>query len=379
MLSDTINLCQTLYENYDGSLLNNTNPDIKEIFKNIVTKAKDSGKGNIPLINIIYNYFYGILQTPDNISGPFSLEYQKSKEYDMKIYIFGESHGYENQCSEFYKQVYYLSISEYLNKVFLNSDKFIDFYLEESLFITSSKSDYRTLGKLREDFHKCLNPKTRSDCIYKTIRTHFVDTRMEQKGLELVSTNPFTHFHLYLENDIKIKDMSHIKLISQKLLLCNNHADIANLFLDIAKNIPIIKKELKRCYLDENLILNFFLDLLTKKLYKDINISRFHFLIQETIYGVELNDNDRKYLRQIILIIASPMVDIYTICRMFKTFKNKNNLPVKQKHIIYYAGNAHSINIRTFLTFLKFETVFYLKQRETSRCLDMQGEKLDFK
>jgi hypothetical protein len=79
-----------LENNYDASILDNANDDIKETLKLIVTESKDSGKGNIPLINIIYNYFYGVLPSTRYISGPMSLSYHTSDEYNMKIYIYLE-------------------------------------------------------------------------------------------------------------------------------------------------------------------------------------------------------------------------------------------------------------------------------------------------
>jgi hypothetical protein len=81
---------KNLEDNYDGSILDKASDDIKETLKWIVTESKDSGNGNTPLINIIYNYFYGVLPSPKYISGPMSLTYHTSDEYDMKIYIYLE-------------------------------------------------------------------------------------------------------------------------------------------------------------------------------------------------------------------------------------------------------------------------------------------------
>jgi hypothetical protein len=386
-------ICKKLESNYDGSLLDNVSRGIKETFKGIVTESKDSGNGNVPLINIIYNYFHGVLPSTRYISGPMSLSYHTSDKYDMKIYIFGELHGNEGQCSQLsLKKSSYLNISEYLHKVFLNSDKFIDFYLEDYLFNSMEFDRNKNfLNMLSYDFRKCLNPNTRSECIYKTVRTHFVDTRREQKGLSLVGTNPFENFTKYLEDFLLKKkidnkeELSEFKEFGKKLLNCKNHTDIIILLIDIAKEIPIIKKALKRCNFEKEYIFFIFSNILTK-IYSDvdgyfyIDIHKLHFTIKKFIKNKFLDD-DIEDLIQILISIGSPIVDIYTICRMFKTFKNKDNLPTKPRNIIYYAGYAHSEIIRSFLDFLDFERSVNTSYADENgiRCLDINGIKLDFK
>jgi hypothetical protein len=93
--------------------------------------------------------------------------------------------------------------------VFLNSDKFIDFYLEDGFFITKTTPiKNRLLTYLRRDFHKCLNPNTRSECIYKTVRTHFVDTRQKKEGSHIIRTAIFGRFKLFLTSLMKKTSMN---------------------------------------------------------------------------------------------------------------------------------------------------------------------------
>jgi len=386
MFSNINEIRKNLEKYYNASFLNNVSDDIKETLKNVVTEAKDSGKGNVPLINIIYNYFYGVLPSPKYISGPFTLSYHTHEIYDMKIYIFGERHdGKEGQCSELYPDnSSYLDISEYLHKVFLNSDKFIDFYLEDYLF-SNVKSDRNTfLAMLRDDFNTCLHPNTRFACIYKTIRTHFIDVRMEQKESILIDTSPFGKFHTFILDQLnglyddyeyyEYDEYNELRIFAIQLYNCKDTTDIAMLLINIAKEIPIIKKALKRCFLGEELVLSFFSSHLPR-IYSTYDISNFQTEIRKFITrNPYVNFN----ILHMIVGLESPMVDIYTICRMFKIFNNKNNLPIKPRHIIYYGGNNHSKMIREFLEFLNFKNHINIQQDTTTKCLDMMGAKLDF-
>jgi len=373
---------KTLKNDYNGSILDKASQDIKETFRDIVSNVKDSGDGNTTLIKIIDNYFNGVLPTPEYISGPMSLSYYTSSEYDMKIYIFGEIHGIEGQCRELYQdKTNYLDITEYLHKVFLNSDKFIDFYLEDPLFRTINPDIKNTfLSRLRHDFIECLNPNTRSECIYKTVRTHFVDARSKQKGKFIIATNPFGKFLYILKKNIPYKETPYTEYL-KKLLELNTYDDIASFIIETAINIPIIKKELKKCYLDRELVISIFRKIISF-LYKSrkINIDRLHIVMSLFYDGHKLDKYDNDFLSDSLISIEAPIVDIYTICRMFKIFKKTDNLPDKPRYIIYYAGKSHSQLVRFFITQLKFSNKLLLEDKSSnSRCLYIDGIKLDFK
>ncbi len=167
---------------------------------------------------------------------------------------------------------------------------------------------------------------------------------------------------------------------AKKLLGCKNHNDLAMFLIDIVMDIPIIKKAAKRCYLDQELVLSFFSRILPKKYsskYK-IDIPRLHSVIKAYMED-DIGTGDFSFLKYTLLILESPMVDIYSIFRMFKIFNNKNNLPIKPRHIIFYAGNYHSETIRSFLKFLEFEKDINISMKKGVRCLDINGIKLDFK
>jgi hypothetical protein len=372
MNSDVNEICNVLHSDYNGVIFDYVdNSDIKETFKYVATKFKDGDKGNIPLLNIIYNYFNGVLPSPKYISGPMSLTYQTSSKYDMKIYIFGENHGTTNTCTDLDldKLENSMNISHYLQKVFLNSDKFIDFYLEDELFRTiqpNPKQDFMNL--LRYDFDNCLNPYKRSKCSFKTVRTHFVDTRRVQKGYGLIGTNPVEKF-IYDLSFRKGKRYGH-KMLVKKLLKFNSYQEIVNFILELAINIPIIKKELEKCILDKELIISFFRDIMLEWYPTIFTINKWK--------SIFIKDNDDKEMMDALIFVQAPIVDIYTISRMFKTFKKTENFPDKPRYIIYYAGNTHSMIVRKFLEKLKFKEHIQRSSSLAVRCLNIENIKLNF-
>jgi len=379
MLSEIKKICKKIKNDYDASFLDNVSPDIKNLFITIVDEFKDSGKGNISLINIIYNYFYGVLPSSKYISGPFTLSYQTSVEYNMNIYIFGEKHGNKNQCSDIntLDKSSYLNISEYLHLLFLNSSKFIDFYLEDELFRTvDSDRNKNFLWMLGNDFDKCLNPTKRSECIYKTVRTHFVNARYIQNGKFLSPTNSFEKLILHLEKGFPYYNTPFTKDL-KKIFLYKSFRGIASFVIKTAINIPIIKKELDKCYLDKKLLINTFKKVIIKHYTKVINWNIFNINISNFYKSREFNN---KNLIRSLILLQAPIMDFYAICRIFKIFKKSDNLPDKPKHIIYYAGDYHSNIFRSFLDELKFKKRYDIKNNIPDiRCLDINNTKLDFK
>jgi hypothetical protein len=70
---------------------------------------------------------------------------------------------------------------------------------------------------------------------------------------------------------------------------------------------------------------------------------------------MNLYDKDKRKLTMSrietsLVVINAPIVDAYTLSRMFKVVKNPHNQPDRPRNIIYYAGNSHSNTVRAFLT-----------------------------
>lgn len=374
METKIIDLCNKLHKTYDASILKNFPSEyIKELFLLTAKKYKDGKKGNLALMNIIYNTFYGVLPSPKFISGPMSISYQTSSVYEKYIYIFGEYHGTINRCDYFEKAQYnFMNISEYLENFFSNTDKFIDFYLEDELFRTIKPNRYFDfVNMLRYDLDNCLNKEKRYKCKYKNVRTHFIDSRTIQKEDYLVSTNKIGH----LITDLKVPYFvhSHYHTI-EELSKLNTYEKISEYILKLVVTIPIIKKEIDRSDLGEFLIIKNFRPVLINSYKRRINIQLWNSI--DWTNWTEIKRN-----AALLIALESHIQDVYAIARMFKTFKKTKYLPSKPTHIIYYAGDSHADIIRDFLNSLSFDQHLYRKMDVDSwtRCLHLGDDiKIDF-
>jgi hypothetical protein len=129
------------------------------------------------------------------ISGPVSCTRHRINdgEYIKDIYIFGEVHEIINPCKE--GEGEFIEIQDYLEKLFLNPKKLIDFFYEvpiqkdfeeeekeereekeekeeEDRPNPQSKDDF--LNKIRNKFRNCLLKKS---CPYQKVRFHYTDPR----------------------------------------------------------------------------------------------------------------------------------------------------------------------------------------------------------
>ena len=372
MSKDINHICKVLSTDFDTSILDEASDSIKQEFKNTSKKFKDGKEGNIPLLNAIHNHFNGVLPTHDYISGPMSLVYYTSKQYNMNIYIFGEAHGTDNNCRQLKKRNY-ITIPDYLHQLFLNSDKFIDFYLEDVMFRSlSTEGDF--MNMIRNDLTNCLNPIERHKCPYKTVRTHFVDARFIQRSKNIItSTTEIGRIISYLLEETP-KKPANMKKVLDKIASLDTYEKLCKYVISIALNIPIIKKELSRCYLDKKVLMTIFSSVILDN-YKKMIPDKDWLIINKPLIP-------KTTVGSILVSIEVPIVDFYTITRMFKIFKPDNYFPPKQRNIIYYAGDNHASIIRNFLTKLGFKKQFSRESRQLenfSRCLDMRKIQLDFK
>ena len=376
MEAKIVDICDILHKTYNASILKDIPyEDIKKYFLLIAKKYKDGTKGNLALMNIIYNTFRGVLPSPKFISGPMSITYQTSSKYNKKIYIFGEYHGKNNECKQIEeaKTDKFIDVTEYFKKIFSNTDKFIDFYIEDELFRTikpSREQDF--LNMLRYDFDNCLNPRKRSKCNYKTVRTHFVDSRIIQKGSRLVASNKIQSLIFDTQKD-KSQLKKHLYTIIE-LSKLNTYEELTDYILKLSLIIPIIKKEIERSDLSQDLIIKNFRQIIING-YKQL------FKIEDWNSIQWTNWNEVRKYKDILINIQAPLVDIYTVARMFKTFKKTEYLPSKPMYIIYYSGNNHANMVRNFLTSLSFynRNSRYMYLDRWTRCLNVEGIDINFK
>ena len=364
-------ICKKLYSTYDSEFLKNIpSKEIKKTFLQISKKFKDGENGNTVLMNLIYNTFKGEIPIVKYVSGPMSITYQTSSKYDKKIYILGEYHGTAKQCSQIRQaKNKYMDITTYLDKLFKNTDKFIDFYLEDELFREMKPLKTNFIHRIRYFFDDCLNPKKRHLCEYKTIRTHFVDSRRIGKGSYIKSSNPIESLITAYKNNLSLNEH---KDTLKTLSSLKSHENIADYIINVAVNIPVLLKELKKSELSLEFIIKTFREIIIKKYKETFKIKKW----KSVKWG-----NKKKVNMDLLIMIQSPIVDMYTISRMFKRFEKTKYSPSKPRHIIYYAGDYHSAITREFLNTLGFNLKItrYMNLDNWTRCLDMKGIILDFK
>lgn len=370
--------------------------DIRETVRNSVNIHSRPDGINPTIFELIKNYYNGEYPSDDKIAGPSSLSYQVKD--DKKIYIFGEDHSTVGSC----KYPNATKISDYLHNLFSNTTKFIDFYLEDSLFRSINSPGDTYLQELRHGLHSCLNPQKRHGCNYKTIRSHFVDARMrgrENKHEVATSTTigGLNDFLEYFDNDELTEDLREMlerknvnesieeyKLYMKSVNQLKPLKDIkgmANYVMKLATSIDIVRKEIKRSnipviddkksglqVLRRNKIQAFIETFIS-------TVSNFNITEWSTI-NWDTYDGAKKGVVG-VRIMVNLIMDIYALTRMFKTFnvRQGEHFPKEANHIVYYAGESHAYFLRLFLADVMGFDMMEVRSKDAKfeHCLDMRG------
>lgn len=428
-------LIQKICKEYNTTYIKNMNQKEQSKLKNFVISIFnysiniDDDNCNKTLIILFYNYFNNIYKLPvvDYITGPFTLSYHYIPSLNKKIYIFGEYHTLKNPCANNYMNIY-----DYLEKIFLNTPLFIDFYLEDDKTDIDNEAEYtlnynfsknyiekNTLNSylqqfglmnyLRYKFIKCIYHK--KDTLCQSIRSHYIDMRpihykKNRKYISELNEIIYLFRIIYLEITIKKKvecfnSLFNLYSVKNRKMLENvlkslSGENIDNYILEEITKHPKIKKEIGKIdYSIRIKILQFFK---FSKIVKLSVLELYNYFSKNVITNIEnkrtdiLDDFSKisekyKYIISTINNILTPIgvlyVDIYTITRLFINFdtngKNKkHNAPSSQNNIIIYTGNAHSENYRKFFISLNTlsENTLYNKINEPyieNNCLDMRN------
>jgi hypothetical protein len=406
-----IKIINEICNTYDLSELHKTSLYTQNLFfeySKLVLYQSGNNKGNqvlATMINNYYTYYYflskqialNLHNQVNYISGPNTLIYLESNEYNKKIYLFGEYHYQVTSCKNV-KNLKYNTISDYLYHLFSQSDKFIDFYLEHITFPPNYNIDNlidpkaTTIKKLYSLVKNCINPNIRkSKCNWKNIRTHFIDTRYYNNK----NTNEIgilmTNIKIINNNNLNINQLPEN---SYKLLLnfINNHNNIDKLIkiiLDNILNINLNVKEINKSTLDLNLIniiIHKMIKYRVKYVFKNTQLNEsLYFLYNQLIITKNKTEKYHKILLKIYNIfksIESVVQDIYTVTRIFKKFNTKNNdyfHPIEPKNIIIYVGKAHAELLNyIFIKYLHFKSFPIIRDNNFPNCLNISNIKQPF-
>ena len=430
-------ICAELQESYDVALIETFTPDLIRAFK---TEAGKCTKGRVVLARLIDNYYKKQDPTIDPrqlkpvtrfIRGPKNLTIHWSYDYNKLIYIFGEFHmtpDCSTQTTSTDPSII-MNIEDYLDQLRKNTDSFFDMYLEfpttgrrkdeyaNDIRFGNETDQHFALSKMFRKFKHCVAEKERKADDCQLGRIHFIDVRYENYN-NIDNLSHLWRYFMYAGVD-KIKITRVLK---------NEH------FYSILKNLQqrfigdIVGRIIRyfRVYIYGNRYNVVELDRLKNSEYKSDNdmavyIERFFdFEIQSLVvdhgyYGILkesvtqiitfiekhkhksiTSNNIPPYiilsfnkLNACITQMASISPDVYTLCRLFKTFNLekpafdqaiKYDQPKEANNIIIYAGNTHSQRYRKFLQFLGFIEVGKTGQSDNDpiSCIDMEYIKQPF-
>ena len=145
------------------------------------------------LMILINNHRLNNKPVSDLIKGPFSVTLHWNSDLKMMIYIFGELHRSNTDCNLFPEEksvngktvpVQSMFIEDYLKQLLVNTDCYIDFYLEEHAHIgydpaLKPHNSRERLNILRDRFMECISDiksrNTNRNC--RVSRSHYFDIR----------------------------------------------------------------------------------------------------------------------------------------------------------------------------------------------------------
>ena len=326
--------------------------------------------------------------TQNYIGGPCTLTGHWSDTHQKLIYIFGEAHADDTDCSKFLENYGYgrneeqsgMRIETYLKKLTEINDIFLDIFVEIPAYkqktLKYSTSDFLAnasegrLFKIGAEFSECmeevseLNPKKCSRS-----RIHYIDIRnVEWKKGYFNELDPLSNFINICYHTINLRtdlDLNQTKNELSNILFSDYGQYITKGFLS-AKNTPeylefwygimlknsYVKKELDNC--DKQMaekIYDFYKKEITEELdtvsilegidgsTKTVNnLERIQEITNIIVYyshngNIEPNIFIEHFteLRKFLIPINAATVDCYTFCRIFKKFNLQPENPQKRR------------------------------------------------
>lgn len=366
-------LCNYLHTYYDTNILE-YNSVVKEIFLDTIKKNKTDKKSNKTLIKLITNMKIP-KQIKSRLTGPYTLSLHTSKKYKMNVYVFGEIHLDKDN----------IDIHSYLYNLLSSSGVFIDFFFEGFKLSEDNINNEtkRSLSMIRNTVDPCV--RKHSSCLaLNSSRSHYFDIRpsnIDNKIDKMLTMLRFFYDSSYqqqfsfgiLKEEYEIL-LEIIELDKNNVVdyIKQNFIEVKRLDKELSRTNPYIREILDKYILSE-------IDKL-----KDIRkISKGQI---DSVFGKNRKDMTQEQLLichdisdviyDYLFHLGARLTDIYTLARLFKTFKVKigENQPNRVHNAILYGGNNHSEIYRHILNQLKFNTVFNI-QKNSDIFLSMENVK----
>jgi hypothetical protein len=369
-----------------------------------------------------YSHIPSILK-PDTrfIRGPKNLTVHWSERFNMHVYIFGEHH-IPGHCTNFPESTAQntMNIEDYLDQLLQNTDKYLDYIFEVPMigkkrlqYITNHpygiKISNSSLDDVFQRFKVCIEPVTRHASRCRLGRVHFMDVRKENMTYMDTISYLWTSFSSNGKREIikilnnqsfleRLKDMYSFISTEQKLFIyfkafifgINYNVEELRKLLNSKKSIDKQMGILIKKYIEDEidtLVQKFFVPLRTNIAtilfnWQQIFDKKYtHFALIPSTQIKQILESF-KYVRLCLTRLVSIGPDLYTLCRMFKTFNVKKppfvnayhaDQPKKMHNIITYTGDAHAQKYRRFLQSLGFIEVEKTGQSDNTQisCIDM--------
>jgi hypothetical protein len=418
-------LCDDLKETYDVSLIDNMPDNLIEAFR-LENACHDNMRPVLSrLITNYYNKKNPLLNpallkpVTKFIRGPKNLTIHSSKFFNMRVCIFGENHeqGYcGNETSADPRHM--MNIEDYLEKLLQNTDKYLDYLFEvptigrrNTQYQGQVTAGYTHLNNILQKFRPCIDPITRHNPACTLGRVHFMDIRTENSyqsdeiayiWMYCLLANSKTRIINTLNNKLFLKRLNHLYnhgCTSEKQLVAYFSAFIfGNIYnvvelkrlMESESDIDIQMGDRIKDYIKSEILI------IVNKYFNNLkfHIKNILFIRRKIVntgykHWEHIPPEDRvntiksfKYVTSYIIRLVSLGPDLYTLCRMFKTFNLKkagfsgaysNDQPKKALNIVIYAGDAHSQRYRRFLRLVGFQEDEKAGQSDDQNitCLDM--------
>ena len=286
-------------------------------------------------------------------------------EHPKHIYLFGDEHVRETTCRGDEIEL----ISFISDQILQNKDKIIDVFIEAP-FRQPFKTQRNYIDDVNREFRKCLLQK---DCQFDNARFHFVDIRLGKGTSE--SFNTLSNLYRKLGVSLKTKfDRHELRSILKKYTKYPTVAKLRS--KKILTDEEPIKKEFNRSNIPEAIISHF-------KTVMDPQMNELleYWVFLEQTKKTTINDWERFVYR--LLRVVAYYVDIYTLLRIFKHFRDVKGKINKREpeNIIIYMGEAHVAEIFRFLVSIGGKPIWgqqSIIEQKDYQCLDISGFKLPF-
>ena len=372
-------IVNTLLTTYNCNILDNisvtTLQNLNRPFNNVLKK-------------LIKNYYNKNKPQPTYIAGPKTLSLHWSNEYNMTIYVFGEEHASTEDCP---REQGYMWIENFLEKLLVTTDVFIDAYFEFPAFTNENNEELRRwqtdnlrLTKLYQFFQKCINsPQKGTNC--DLFRAHYFDIRVGSKTKDDISNLTSKLYIIFKDKDTKDKIKKFKKLLEDSRiqntldnLSTTDEKKYKKFWLSqLKKNNTPTYKQLQQSFLKEHIIVYINHLILQKAM---VYWERFRINIEALTKSITDYNLEQSLIKIYLdcVVPQSYIADAYTLSRIFKNFKMKGQeQPKRPYNIIIYAGEHHSQTCRKFFELMNFTEIHKINGIYEN-CIDLHDFPMPF-